>query len=45
MKQAAKEAFHSNKTNKEQIRSIARAYANKREYSVQEAMYLLMAEL
>ena len=31
MKQAAKEAFNSCKTNLEQMRSIARAYANKRE--------------
>ena len=37
MKQAAKEAFNSNKTNIEQMRSIARAYATKRECSVQEA--------
>ena len=36
MKQAAKEAFNSNKSNLEQMRSIARAYANKRECSVQE---------
>ena len=45
MKQAAKEAFNSNKTNIEQMRSIARAYANKRECSVQEAVYILMPEL
>ena len=45
MKQAAKEAFNSNKTNIEQMRSIARAYATKRECSVQEAVYLLMPEL
>ena len=29
MKQAAKEAFNTNKTNIEQMRSIARAYATK----------------
>ena len=45
MKQAAKEAFNSGKTNIEQMRAIARAYANKRECSVQEAVYILMPEL
>ena len=45
MKQAAKEAFKSNKTNIEQMRSVARAYATKRECSVQEAVYILMQEL
>ena len=45
MKQAAKEAFDSNKTNIEQMRSIARAYATKRACSVQEAVYLLISEL
>ena len=45
MKQAAKEAFQSNKTNIEQMRSVARAYATKRECSVQEAVYILMPEL
>ena len=45
MKQAAKEAFNSNKTNIERMRSIARAYANKRECSFQEAVYILMPEL
>ena len=38
MKQAAKEAFNSNKTNLEQMKSIARAYATKRECSIQEAV-------
>ena len=42
MKQAAKEAFNTNKTNTEQMRSISRAYATKRECSVQ---YLLIPEL
>ena len=37
MKEAAKEAFHANKTNIEQMRSIAEAYETNREYSVQEA--------
>ena len=45
MKQAAKEAFSSGKSNMEHMRSIARAYANKRECSVQEAVYILMPEL
>ena len=45
MKQAAKEAFNSNKTNIEQMRSIALVYDNKRECSVQEAVYILMPEL
>ena len=45
MNQAAKEAFNSNKSNMEQMRSIARAYNTKRECSVQEAVYLLMPEL
>ena len=34
MKQAAKEAFNTNKTNIEQMRAIAKAYATKRECSV-----------
>ena len=45
MKQAAKEALSSNKTNIQQMKSIARAYNTKRECSVQEAVYLLMPEL
>ena len=45
MTQAAKEALKSNKTNIEQMRSVARAYATKRECSVQEAAYILMPEL
>ena len=45
MKQAVKEALNSNKTSVEQMRSIARAYAMKRECSVQEAVYILMPEL
>ena len=45
MKQAAKEAFNTNKTNIEQVRSIARAYVTKRECSVQESVYLVMPEL
>ena len=45
MKQAAKEAFNTNKTNIEQMRSISRSYQTKRECSVQEAVYLIMPEL
>ena len=45
MKQAAKEALNTNKPNIEQMRSIARAYATKKECSVQEAVYLVMPEL
>ena len=45
MKQAANEAFNSNKTNIEHMRSVAQAYANKRECSVREAVYILMPEL
>ena len=45
MKQAAKEALNTNKTNIEQMRSISRAYQTKRECSVQEAVYLVMPEL
>ena len=45
MKQAAKEAFKGNKTDYEKMKAVARAYATKRECSVQEAVYLLMPEL
>ena len=45
MKQAAREALHTNKTNIEQMRSISRAYKTKRECSVQEAVYIVMPEL
>ena len=45
MKQAAKEAVNLNKTNFEQMKSVARAYATKRECSIQEAVYLLLPEL
>ena len=45
MKQAAKEAVNLNKTQYEQMKSIAKAYASKRECSSQEAVYLLMPEL
>ena len=42
MKQATKEDFNTNKTNVEQMRSIARAYVPNRECSVQEACYLVV---
>ena len=44
-KQAAKDACNMNKNNFEQMKSIARAYATRRECSVQEAVYKLMPEL
>ena len=45
MKQAAKEAGMSGKTELGKMRTVAKAYSKKREYSVQEAVYLLMPEL
>ena len=45
MKQAAKEAGMSGKTELGKMRTIAKAYSKKREYLVQEAVYLLMPEL
>ena len=45
MKQAAKEAVMSGKTELEKMRAVAKAYSKKRECSVQEAVYLLMPEL
>ena len=45
MKQADKDACHMNKNNCEQMESIARAYATKRECSVQDAVYHVMPEL
>ena len=45
MKQAAKEASASRKSNFEKMRAIARAYSTKRESSVQEKAYLVMPEL
>ena len=41
MKQAAKEAFNSNKSNMEQMRSIPTAYNTNRECSIQEAVYFV----
>ena len=45
MKQATKEAGMSGKTELGKMRTVAKAYSKKREYSVQEAVYLLMPEL
>ena len=45
MKQAAKEAFFSGKTELEKMRAVAKTYSKKRECSVQETVYLLMPEL
>ena len=45
MKQAAKEASVSRKSNFEKMRAVARAYFTKCECFVQEAVSLLMAEL
>ena len=45
MKQAAKEAATCGKNKLELMKSIARAYATKRECSVQEAVYHVMPEL
>ena len=45
MKQAVEETLRGNKLNYEKIKAIAQAYATKREYSVQEAKYLIMPVL
>ena len=45
MKQAAKEASVSGKSNFEKMRAAARAYSTKHECSVQEAVYLIMPEV
>ena len=45
MKQDAEDACNMNKNNFEQMKSIARAYATRRECSVQEAVYHVMPEL
>ena len=39
MKQAAEEALNGNKSEFETMKNIAKAYATKRECSVQEAVY------
>ena len=45
MKQAVKDAINGKKSDFERMKVIARAYATKRECSVQEAVYLVMPEL
>ena len=45
IKQAVKEALSGNKLHYEKMKAIARPYATERECSVQEAVYLFMAEL
>ena len=45
MKQAVEETLSGNKLNYEKIKAIAQAHATKREYSVQEAKYLIMPVL
>ena len=45
MKQAAIEALAGNKSDYKKMKAIARAYATKRECSVQEAVYLVIPEL
>ena len=45
MKQAAREALAGNKSDYGKIKAMARAYATKRECSVQEGVYLVMPEL
>ena len=45
MKQTAKEASLSGKSNFEKTKAVARSYSTKRECSVQEAVYLVMPEL
>ena len=45
MKQVARETIARNKSDYEKMKAIARAYATKRECSVQEAVYLVIPEL
>ena len=45
MRQAAKEAFESKLSNYKTMQGIVRAYVNKRECSVQEAVYHVLLEL
>ena len=45
MKQAVQDAINGKKSDFERMKAIARAYATKREWSVQEAVYLVMPEL
>ena len=45
MKQAVKDATNGKKSDFDRMKAIARAYATKRECSVQEAVYLVMPEI
>ena len=45
MKQVVQDAINGKKSDFERMKAIARAYATKREWSVQEAVYLVMPEL
>ena len=45
MNQVVREAFISGKSDFAKMKAIAKAYASKRECSVQEAVYSLMPEL
>ena len=45
MKQVAKEAFENNMHHHDTTKTIAKAYVSNREYSVQEAVYYILAEL
>ena len=45
MKQVAKEAFENNMHHHDTMKTIAKAYVSNREYSVQEAVYYILAEL
>ena len=45
MRQAAKEAFENNLSNFKTMQGIVRAYVNKRECSVQEAIFHVLPEL
>ena len=45
MKQVARETIARNKSDYEKMKAIARAYATKRECSVQQAVYLIVPEL
>ena len=45
MKKAVKDAINWKKSDFDRMKAIARAYATKRECSVQEAVYLVMPEI
>ena len=45
MKQAAKEAYENNMHHRDTMKTIAKAYLNSRECSVQEEVYQILPEL